>query len=207
MSFDYLFKVIIFGDSAVGKTSLINRYVDNTFFTEVPPTFGVEFKTKDLQNERETTRLQLWDTTGQNDCRIPFTSSIYKNAHGILIVFSLIDEKSIQEIEYFIREIDDYCTDKIEIILVGNKSDLPNQISNVEELVKEHELSHDFKIFKTSALDGSNVSTMFEYLTEQMKLKNPKTQRNIQKRTDDDDIIKIGGDKVPEIHKEKRKCC
>ncbi|KAJ5071227.1 small rab-related gtpase [Anaeramoeba ignava] len=209
MSFDHLFKVIIFGGGGVGKTSLINRYVDNTFFANVPQTVGVDFKAKDISVTNEIIRLQLWDTAGQDDFRLPFTSSIYKGAQGIVIVFDLTSEDTIRDVQSFLKEIDDHCIEDVVIVLAGNKSDLSNQVeykSIIDEITKKKE----YPIFLTSALKGTNVEEMFEHLAKELLEK--QAQSNITRQMDaimnptppPENIVKP---EIPTNKNPKKGCC
>ncbi|KAJ5076558.1 ras-related protein rab-35-like [Anaeramoeba ignava] len=179
MTFHSLFKVVIFGASQVGKTSLIRKFVDNTFQNQDVSTIGVDFRTKDVLVDEKTIRLQLWDTAGQEVYRVPFTSSIYRNAEAFILVYDLTSEDSIQELEYFFREIEQNCSENILIIVAGNKSDLDSKIKNPEEELMKYTKGQELQHFKTSAKNGSNVNELFHFIAESL-FKKSQSQNNDQ---------------------------
>ncbi|KAJ5076554.1 ras-related protein rab-35 [Anaeramoeba ignava] len=172
MSFDNLFKIVIVGASGAGKTSLLVRFVDATFF-EQEPTIGVDFRTKDIVVDDKTIRLQIWDTAGQERYRMTLSSSIFKNADGFVIVFDLTSEMSLDQINDFIYEIGQNCEPDVLIVLAGNKCDLKKEIENLEEKIKNISKDHEFELFKTSAKDGTNVNELFHFTAKTLKT-NPK---------------------------------
>ncbi|KAJ5075644.1 ras-related protein rab-37 [Anaeramoeba ignava] len=212
MSFDHLFKVIIFGVHGVGKSCLITKFVDNTFSHETISTIGVDFRTKDIEIDNQTIRLQLWDTAGQERYRVPFTSSIYKNAQGFIIVYDLTNYNSLEEVEYFIHEIEDNCSENVEIVLAGNKSDLPNQIENPEAELLKYTKGKEYKTFRTSAKDGSNVTDLFHYIASQLKEKPMDANPLISDDEHHRNVIRLDSDETdsendPQPKPKKKPCC
>ncbi|KAL9448588.1 hypothetical protein AB3S75_015966 [Citrus x aurantiifolia] len=126
--YDYLFKVVLIGDSGVGKSNLLSRFTRNEFCLESKSTIGVEFATRTLQKIRtveldgKTIKLQIWDTAGQERFRT-ITSSYYR-AHGIIIVYDVTEMESFNNVKQWLNEIDRYANDSVCKLLVGNKCDL-----------------------------------------------------------------------------------
>ncbi|KAJ5076544.1 gtp-binding protein ypt1 [Anaeramoeba ignava] len=175
MSFHFMFKIVIIGAAGVGKTSLIDRYVDNTFNFNCQSTIGVDFKTKDVEIEGKIVRLQIWDTAGQERFQISFSSSIYKNADIDIVVFDLTNEESLNKIGSYLKEIENNTRANPLIAIVGNKSDLiEEQIENVEERINEILKGRELKLFKTSAKDGTNVNELFYEIAKTFKENQPK---------------------------------
>ncbi len=131
---DRLYKILIIGDSAVGKTSILNRFANDSFNESFISTIGVDFKIKQIAVEDKDknvsdVKIQVWDTAGQERFRT-ITSSYYRGAHGIIIVFDISDTSTFLDVDNWMKEIDSYCINKnIQKILVGNKIDLERKVS------------------------------------------------------------------------------
>ncbi|KAJ5066831.1 ras-related protein rab-37 [Anaeramoeba ignava] len=166
MSFDVLFPISILGTSNVGKTSLILRYVDYTFESERKISFQVDFRTKDIEIEKKTIRLQIWDTAGLEEHQSQPTDALFRKGEAFILVFDLTNEKSLQELQDILAKIDDIAKVDPLIIFVGNKSDLPNQIESPEEHLKKIHKKDELNFFKTSAKTGDQVSEMFEFVAK-----------------------------------------
>lgn len=121
--YDYVFKVLLIGNSSVGKSSLLLRFADNVFQETFYPTIGVDFKIRTFDNEGSIIKLQMWDTAGQEKFKT-ITSAYYKNAQGIILVYDVCDKKSFEDIQNWIGEIERYSNRETVRILVGNKCDL-----------------------------------------------------------------------------------
>lgn len=168
--YDYLFKILVVGDSGVGKSCMLLRFADDIFTESHISTIGVDFKIQTLTLEDgKMAKLQIWDTAGQDRFRT-ITSSYYRGAHGILVVFDLNDPHSFENVPYWLAEIDHYCSSNCppKLILVGNKSDLP---SNVEaEKVKTFCSQNNLTYIETSAKNGNNIKAAFNHLANQLRV-------------------------------------
>jgi len=153
--YDYLFKLLLIGDSGVGKSSLLLRFADNTFSESFISTIGVDFKIRTVQVEGVSIKLQI-DTEGQETFRM-ITSSYYRGAHGIIVVYDVTNQDSFKNVRNWIREIDRYASENVRKILVGNKSDLTNerQVSTDKARAFSEQCKLDF--FETSAKNSLNV--------------------------------------------------
>ncbi|KAL6072939.1 Ras-related protein Rab-1A [Balamuthia mandrillaris] len=167
--FDLVFKVLLIGDSGVGKSSILTRFTEDKFLENDAGTVGVDSKTKTLEVDDKRVKLNIWDTAGQE--RMGFlTSSYYRGAHGIIIVFDITNEESYRNVANWLGEIERYAFDSALKILIGNKSDLAGerqvQASTATEYA-ENELSTEY--FEASAKTGDNISEAFLRLTQMMK--------------------------------------
>ncbi|KAI4832864.1 hypothetical protein KUCAC02_015808 [Chaenocephalus aceratus] len=119
--YDYLFKLILIGDSSVGKTNLLLRFADDTGISSC--TIGVDFKIRTIELDGKTIKLQIWDTAGQERFRT-ITSSYYRGAHGIIVVYDVTDQESFNNVKQWLQEIDRNASENVNKLLVGNKCDL-----------------------------------------------------------------------------------
>ncbi|KAF6307006.1 RAB11B, member RAS oncogene family [Rhinolophus ferrumequinum] len=121
--YDYLFKVVLIGDSGVGKSNLLSRFTRNEFNLESKSTIGVEFATRSIQVDGKTIKAQIWDTAGQERYRA-ITSAYYRGAVGALLVYDIAKHLTYENVERWLKELRDHADSNIVIMLVGNKSDL-----------------------------------------------------------------------------------
>merc|ERR1712023_164091 len=124
--YDYLFILVLIGDSGVGKSCLLLRFADDTYTDSYISTIGVDFKIRTIELDGKTVKLQIWDTAGQERFRT-ITSSYYRGAHGIIIVYDVTDKESFQNVKHWLQEIEKYANDGVVMLLVGNKSDLQSK--------------------------------------------------------------------------------
>ena len=161
----YPLKITMVGNSSVGKTSIINRYFENKFdLNSTEPTINAFFHCKNIKIDPFTeAQMQIWDTAGQEKYR-SLTKNYLLNANGILIVFDLSDEKSFNDLDSWIEEINNIIDEKkVVIILVGNKSDLPDQkIDNDKALT--YAKKYNMKYLSVSAKEGINIDYLFEII-------------------------------------------
>lgn len=124
--YDFMFKILLVGNSAVGKSSLLMRFADDIFTDNFLPTIGVDFKIRTIESSGSIVKLQMWDTAGQEKFKT-ITSAYYKGAHGVILTYDITDRKSFVDLQNWLSEIDKYSKENVVKILVGNKNDLESQ--------------------------------------------------------------------------------
>ena len=166
---NYKIKIIVVGDSGVGKTNLINRFATDKFDTNSKATIGVEFVYKTLKIGKEVIKVEVWDTAGQERYR-SITSSYYKGARGAIIVYDITNDDSFHNVESWMNEVVKKGKKDIQFLLLGNKSDLVNDrlVSEEKGIEKARELN--MRLFEASALDKTNVNEAFNYLIKEIYL-------------------------------------
>eukprot|EP00450_Noctiluca_scintillans_P032170 CAMPEP_0194552172 /NCGR_PEP_ID=MMETSP0253-20130528/96588_1 /TAXON_ID=2966 /ORGANISM="Noctiluca scintillans" /LENGTH=235 /DNA_ID=CAMNT_0039399637 /DNA_START=62 /DNA_END=770 /DNA_ORIENTATION=- len=203
--YDYLFKLLLIGDSGVGKSCMLLRFADDTYTESYISTIGVDFKIRSVQHEGKTIKLQIWDTAGQERFRT-ITSSYYRGAHGIIIVYDVTDKESFNNVKNWVGEIDKYAADGVNKLLVGNKCDLASkkvvstdeakeladslsqQASRWEQVdlaskkvvstdeAKELADSLNLRLLETSAKNAHNVEEAFNTMAGEIKKRVASTQ-------------------------------
>ena len=161
--YDHVVKIVLIGDSSVGKTNILSRYNKNEFISDSNPTLGVAFATKLLISNNKRIRLQIWDTAGQEKYK-SITNSYYINAKGALIVYDITKKSSYINLERWVNDIRELAGKDVNLIIVGNKSDLSESREvEFEEAVKKAKLLKADYI-ETSAKDNININQTFEEL-------------------------------------------
>ncbi|KAK6945341.1 Small GTPase [Dillenia turbinata] len=172
---DYVFKIVLIGDSAVGKSQLLARFARNEFSLESKATIGVEFQTKTLVIDNRTVKAQIWDTAGQERYRA-VTSAYYRGAVGAMLVYDLSKRQSFDHMARWLEELRGHADKNIVIMLVGNKSDLGSLRAVPTEDAKEFAERENLFFMETSALESTNVETAFlTVLTDIYKIVSKKT--------------------------------
>ena len=158
------FKILTIGESGVGKTCILRRFVENKFLKNHLATIGIDFKTKTLNINNQEIKLKIWDTAGQERFR-NITTQYYKGADGIVLVYDVTDEASFDKIKDWMDQIlSNTNKDEICLILLGNKCDIEKRsISYEQGKTLANELQVNF--FETSAQTGQNIKEAFETLT------------------------------------------
>jgi len=163
------FKIGLVGESGVGKSCLLVRWVDDDFFIEDDKyTIGVDYKFKSVNIKDKTCKLQIYDTAGQERFRT-VTASFYRGAHGILLVYDITDKESFGiRVEEWLKEIKNYTADNTPIVLVGNKADLESKRAVDQATAKAFADKHNLKFIETSAKESINVNEAFMSLAEKV---------------------------------------
>lgn len=169
-SYDFLIKLLLIGDSGVGKSCLLLRFSDDSFTTSFITTIGIDFKIKTIELDGKRIKLQIWDTAGQERFRT-ITTAYYRGAMGILLVYDVTDEQSFQNIRNWIRNIEQHAADNVEKILIGNKCDMISE--KVVETARGHQLADEYgiKFFETSAKANIQVVEAFTAIAADIKKK------------------------------------
>ncbi|GAB5032545.1 rab gtpase [Nannochloropsis oceanica] len=166
--FDMQIKLLMIGDSGVGKTCLLLRYANDSFSPTFITTIGIDFKIKNLELDGKRIKLQIWDTAGQERFRT-ITTSYFRGAQGILLVYDVTDRRSFESIRNWVGQIQQHADVHVNKILIGNKCDMtPLRVVTTEE---GQSLANDFGIqfFETSAKNDVNVEKSFVTIAREVK--------------------------------------
>ncbi|CAL0329158.1 unnamed protein product [Lupinus luteus] len=159
--YDYLFKIVLIGDSGVGKSNILSRFTRNEFCLESKSTIGVEFATRTLQVEGKTVKAQIWDTAGQERYRA-ITSAYYRGAVGALLVYDITKRQTFDNVQRWLRELRDHADSNIVIMMAGNKSDLKHLRAVSEDVGQSLAEKEGLSFLETSALEATNVEKAFQ---------------------------------------------
>eukprot|EP00177_Eucheuma_denticulatum_P000887 GFKZ01001604.1.p2 GENE.GFKZ01001604.1~~GFKZ01001604.1.p2 ORF type:complete len:203 (+),score=34.62 GFKZ01001604.1:280-888(+) len=166
--YDYLYKNLLIGDSGVGKSCLLLRFADDTYTESYISTIGVDFKIRTIELDGKTIKLQIWDTAGQERFRT-ITSSYYRGAHGIIIVYDVTDQESFNNVKSWLQEIDRFASEHVCKLLVGNKNDMTSKKVVDTATAKEFADSLGIKFLETSAKTSENVEAAFLAMAAEIK--------------------------------------
>ena len=195
--YDFIFKLVLIGDSGVGKTNILSRYLTNQFSASTQPTVGVEFGSKIIKKGEKLIKLQIWDTAGQERYK-SITSAYYKGAKGAFVVYDISRKSTFDNVDKWINELKNNGSEDVFILLVGNKSDLNDQREISEEEVKKKAEVYNIAFCETSALKGNNIEFAFESLidkiTEKLEKEKEILGKNISK-IEDGKTITLNTDK------------
>lgn len=188
--YDYLFKLLLIGDSGVGKSCLLLRFADHTYTESYISTIGVDFKIRTIELDGKTIKLQIWDTAGQERFRT-ITSSYYRGAHGIIVVYDVTDLESFNNVKQWLNEIDRYACENVNKLLVGNKCDLVSKKAVEYETAKEFADKLEIPFLETSAKAATNVEKAF--LTMAAEIKNTIASQPQAMKTDGKKTVDVQG--------------
>ena len=202
--YEYLFKILLVGNSNVGKSSLFLRFVDEIWKENFVPTIGVDFKIKSIKIDNKTIKLQIWDTAGQERFR-SILSSYYKGANGILLLYDITNVNSFKNLSNWLIDIEKNSSKDVKKILIGNKCDL-NELRKIPiNKGKEFADTYNMKFIETSAKNNVNINECFNILGKELlnniDLKSNKKEKIFHLK-DDENII----DKDDGVYK-SGKCC
>ncbi|XP_024989704.1 ras-related protein Rab11D [Cynara cardunculus var. scolymus] len=165
--YDYLFKLVLIGDSGVGKSNLLSRFTRNEFNLETKSTIGVEFATRSLNVDGKVIKAQIWDTAGQERYRA-ITSAYYRGAVGALLVYDVTRRATFENIERWLKELRDHTDPNIVVMLIGNKSDLRHLLAVSTDDGKTLAEAESLYFMETSALEATNVESAFSEVITQI---------------------------------------
>lgn len=165
--YDFLFKIVLIGDTGVGKTCLLQRYRKNDFSFDTKQTIGVEFATKELTVKGKAVKAQIWDTAGQERYRA-ITKAYYRGAVGALVVYDITDRETFDNLQRWISEVQGNANANIKLMLVGNKSDLSSERAVQIDEGKSFAEQHGLAFIEASAKSGDTVNEAFEQVIEEI---------------------------------------
>ncbi|EEF49176.1 ras-related protein RABA4d [Ricinus communis] len=208
---DYVFKIVLIGDSAVGKSQLLARFARNEFNLDSKATIGVEFQTKTIVVDHKTVKAQIWDTAGQERYRA-VTSAYYRGAVGAMLVYDITKRQSFDHVAKWLEELREHADNNIVIMLVGNKSDLESLRAVPIEDAKEFAQKENLFFMETSALEATNVESAFiSVLTEIYRVVSKKSLVANDEYGGNNSLLK--GNKIvipgqePEMQATNSSCC
>ncbi|KAI6179800.1 hypothetical protein M3Y98_00650000 [Aphelenchoides besseyi] len=195
--YDHLVKIVLIGDSGVGKSNLLSRFTRNEFNIDQKSTIGVEFATRSVQVDGKIIKSQIWDTAGQERYRA-ITKAYYRGAAGALLVYDITKHQSYENVERWLQELRDYADQNVEVMLVGNKSDLRHLRAVPTEEAAAYAESNHLSFIETSALDSTNVEKAFTCIITEIY----RSVQQEQKSLEQSNII------IPtEEEPKQKKCC
>ena len=202
--YDHLFKLLIVGNSAVGKSALLMRYADGTYDASYITTIGIDFKVRTIEVEDKRVKMQIWDTAGQERFRTIGTA-YYRKTHGVIVVYDVTSRESFSNVERWLSEIKQNCETTPTVVLVGNKDDDPNSKKVGSDEANEFARKMEIPLFETSAKENINVEEMFYQVAKLMVDKNVlKTLARTKAKENDNDNKKVRPDRSDEKRKRKK---
>ncbi|XP_061044679.1 ras-related protein Rab-8A [Eubalaena glacialis] len=169
-TYDYLFKLLLIGDSGVGKTCVLFRFSEDAFNSTFISTIGIDFKIRTIELDGKRIKLQIWDTAGQERFRT-ITTAYYRGAMGIMLVYDITNEKSFDNIRNWIRNIEEHASADVEKMILGNKCDVNDKRQVSKERGEKLALDYGIKFMETSAKANINVENAFFTLARDIKAK------------------------------------
>ncbi|KAI1726869.1 ras family domain-containing protein [Ditylenchus destructor] len=195
--YDVLFKLLLIGDSGVGKTCVLYRFSDDAFNATFISTIGIDFKIKTIELKGKKIKLQIWDTAGQERFHT-ITTSYYRGAMGIMLVYDITNAKSFDNIAKWLRNIDEHASEDVVKMLLGNKCDMADRRVISKERGERIAIDHGIRFLETSAKANINIDKAFYDLAEA-----------ILDRMPDQNVIDTGSRVRPVDHdnSSKQRCC
>ena len=208
--YDMIFKIVLIGDTSVGKTNILSKYLTDEFDAKSKATVGVEFGVKNFKIENNIVKVQIWDTAGEERYR-SITNAYYKGAKGSLLVYDITNKKSFENVEKWISDLKANADEDISMILLGNKTDLEDKRVVTTEEGKNKAEFYNLTFMETSALNGNNIQEAFNELIMDVYKKNHELLEN-QAKVEiirDKKTIELdkGEDNNTDEVKEKKWCC
>ena len=205
-NYEMMFKVVLVGDSFVGKTNIMSKYLKNEFHEDSKATVGVEFGSKQFKIEGHTIKAQIWDTAGQERYKA-ITSAYYKGAKGAFVVYDITRKGSFESIEKWVNDLTSTADKKLTIVVIGNKCDLEDQRQITKEQGEEKANKLEVAFLETSAFSGENLDKAFEMMMNEIY----KKCHEEMLAEGDVDIIEGGQDinlaRKNDNSEAKKKCC
>jgi Ras-related protein Rab-11A len=203
-NYEMMFKVVLVGDSFVGKTNILSKYLKNEFHEDSKATVGVEFGSKEFNIEGHSIKAQIWDTAGQERYKA-ITSAYYKGAKGAFVVYDITRKSSYESIDKWVNDLKATADKKLTIVIIGNKCDLEDQRQVTKELGQEKASKLEVAFLETSASSGENLEKAFEMMVNEIY------KKCHEEMLADNDVDIDGGQDINLNKKvdqnQKKKCC
>ena len=201
-NYDVIYKIVLVGDSVVRKTNIMLRYINKEFNLNTKATVGVEFGSKNVIIDKKIVKGQIWDTAGQERYRA-ITSAYYKGAHGAFVVYDITQRESFEAVDRWINDLRNNTDERLEIILIGNKSDLEDKRQVKKEEGEEKAKEKEVAFMETSALNCNNIEKAFNEIMNKVYLAYKKSDGGFMESYSKEVIELNGG--VTRV--EKQSCC
>ena len=203
--YEIMVKVVLVGDSGVGKTNIMSKYLKNQFREDSKATVGVEFGSKQFTVENHQIKAQIWDTAGQERYKA-ITSAYYKGAKGAFVVYDITRKNTFETVNKWVSDISAAADKKITLILIGNKNDLEDQRQVTKEMGEEKAKELGLAFMETSACSGENLDKAFQLMINEIYKKSKEDimgegEENIVQQGKDITLDKTKGKPA------KKKCC
>ena len=200
---EYVIKILTLGDSGVGKTSIIQKFVNDKFSQNMLSTIGVDFQSKIIMIDNTKVKLKIWDTTGQERFKT-LTSQYYNGADGALLIFDVTNKESFKRINFWMNELNEKKKlNELGLLLIGNKIDLVNKRIIDKEEAENFAKNNNLSYYETSALKNININNIIIDIAKQCLNNIKRNDENIINNSFNEKkmiIENIGGNK-------KKKCC
>ena len=202
---DHQFKLLIVGNSSVGKSAILLRFADDKYDESYVSTIGIDFKVRSIDIDGTRVKMQIWDTAGQEKFRTIGTA-YYRNTHGVILVYDVTSKESFLSMERWLQEIKKNCGNtSYKIVLVGNKDDNPNLKKISTDEASEFAKQMGIPLFETSAKENINVEEMFYAIAKMMvDTKNTKTLARQKEKEIDNDTKRVRENKSNNKRKGKK---
>jgi small GTP-binding protein len=205
--YQYIFKLILIGNSGVGKSSILNRYMNKAFEESYKCTIGVDFLMKSIEINGKTVKLQLWDTAGQEKYK-SMVASYYRGANVALVVFDITSHESFDSLPLWIENYYKNGPEQKNIILIGNKKDMIEERQVTQEEAELFSQTNNMIYFETSAKDGDNIDYVFTYAAEKLvEFYSSQKETNIKRQINQTNELQSQSFKEIRIEEHKKKCC
>jgi small GTP-binding protein len=196
-----LVKLLLIGDSGVGKSGVLVRFTENKFTESYVTTIGIDFKVRELEIDGQRFTVQLWDTAGQERFRT-ITSAYYRGAHGIILMYDVTCRESYNNVSYWMRHIEKFASESVGRIILGNKIDLKEKrvVSSSDGQLLSKQYNVDF--YEVSAKTGTGVESAIVEFAKAVKRRN-----NIEAVKPSTSLANLKTVPIPEGKKGKRRTC
>ncbi|KAF6017176.1 hypothetical protein EB796_024506 [Bugula neritina] len=163
--YDYIFKLILVGDKAVGKSSLTLRFADDTYSERHVTTIGIDMKIRTIELHGKTIKLNIWDTSGEEKFR-SITRNYYRGAHGIIVVYDVTDETTFRSVPQWLQDVDKFANSNVDKLIIGNKADMTNEQVVDTRMAQDYAEQLNIPFLETSAKQSTNVDQAFFTLAD-----------------------------------------
>ena len=165
--FDYTIKILVVGDSTVGKTNFIRMFIENKFNQNYMTTSGIDLKTSSIEIKNKKIRVQLWDTAGQEKYKA-ITKNLFLKVQAALIVYDITNEETFNNLKTWVRSIKEECGKQIQMLIIGNKNDLNEERVVDKNIAMEYAKEEKIDYLETSSKTGDNIQKAISLLCEKV---------------------------------------